>query len=125
MTEGITATYAYAIYNIIKSDNDYIKINYEDLTINPEKNIKRIYKFLNIPIYKHRYIDLEQFSINNIKYDDSVLDGVYHDVKEDKVEKNNYDLDMYLSKSIIDSYKNMSLEKWVKNFLIERGYFES
>jgi len=125
MTEGITATYAYAIHNIIKSNSDYIKINYEDLTINPEKNIKRIYKFLKIPTYEHRYVDLEQFSINNIKYDDSVLDGVYHDVKEDKVEKNNYDLDMYLSESIIDNYKNVSLENWVKDFLIERGYFES
>jgi len=125
MTKGMTATYAYAIHNIIKSNSDYIKINYEDLTINPEKNIKRIYKFLNIPTYEHRYVDLDQFSINNIKYDDSVLDGVYHDVKEDKIEKNHYDLDVYLSKSIIDSYKNMSLEKWVKDFLIERGYFES
>jgi len=125
MTEGITAVYAYAIYNIIKSNNDYIKINYEDLITNPEKNIKRIYKFLKIPTYEHRYVDLEQFSINNIKYDDSVLDGVYHSVKEDKVEKNNYDLNMYLSESIIDGYKNVSLENWVKYFLIERGYFES
>ena len=125
MTEGITATYAYAIHNIIKSDSDYIKINYEDLTINPEKNIKRIYKFLNIPTYEHRYVDLEQFSINNIKYDDSILDGVYHNVKEDKIEKKNYDLNMYLSESIINNYKNMSLEKWVNEFLIERGYFES
>jgi len=125
MTEGMTAIYAYAIYNIIKSNNDYIKINYEDLTINPKKYIKRIYKFLNIPTYEHRYVDLKQFSINNIKYDDSVLDGMYHNVKEDKVEKNNYDLNMYLSESIIDGYKNTSLETWVKDFLIERGYFES
>ena len=125
MTEGITATYAYAIHNIIKSDSDYIKINYEDLTINPEKNIKRIYEFLNIPTYKHRYVNLDQFSINSIKYDDSVLDGMYHDVKEDKVEKTNYNLNMYLSESIINNYKNMSLEKWVNEFLIERGYFES
>jgi len=125
MTEGMTAVNSYAIHNIIKNDNDHIKINYEDLTINPKKYIKRIYKFLNIPTYKHRYVDLEQFSINNIKYDDSVLDGMYHDVKEDKVEKNNYDLNMYLSESIITKYKNMSLEKWVNKFLIQRGYFES
>ena len=117
MTEGITATYAYAIHNIIKSDSDYIKINYEDLTINPEKNIKRIYEFLNISTYNHRYVNLDQFSINSIKYDDTVLDGMYHDVKEDKVEKNNYDLNMYLSESIINKYKNMSLEKWVNKFL--------
>jgi len=32
---------------------------------------------------------------------------------------------MYLSESIINNYKNMSLEKWVNEFLIERGYFES
>ena len=125
MTEGITAIYAYAIHNIIKNDSDYIRINYDDLTINPKKNIKRIYKFLNIPTYKHRYVDLEQLSINNIKYDDSVLGGIYHNVKEDKVEKINYDLNMYLSESIINNYKNMSLEKWVNKFLIERGYFES
>ena len=33
----MTAVNSYAIHNIIKNDNDYIKINYEDLTINPKK----------------------------------------------------------------------------------------
>ena len=110
MTEGMTARCSYAIYNIIQSNSDYIRIDYDDLTTNPEKNINRIYKFLNIPKHKHRYVDMDQLNINNIKYDDSVLDGIHHDVKEGKVEKNNYDLNMYLTESIINKYKNVSLE---------------
>jgi len=110
MTEGMTARCSYAIYNIIQSNSDYIRIDYDDLTTNPEKNINRIYKFLNIPKHKHRYVDIDQLNINNIKYDDSVLDGIHHDVKEDKVKKNNYDLNMYLNESIINKYKNVSLE---------------
>jgi len=110
MTEGMTARCSYAIYNIIQSNSDYIRIDYDDLTTNPEKNINRIYKFLNIPKHKHRYVDMDQLNINNIKYDDSVLDGIHHDVKEDKVKKNNYDLNMYLTESIINKYKNVSLE---------------
>ena len=110
MTEGMTARCSYAIYNIIQSNSDYIRIDYDDLTTNPEKNINRIYKFLNIPKHKHRYVDMNQLNINNIKYDDSVLDGIHHDVKEDKVKKNNYDLNMYLTESNINKYKNVSLE---------------
>jgi len=110
MTEGMTARCSYAIYNIIQSNSDYIRIDYDDLTTNPEKNINRIYKFLNIPKHKHRYVDMDQLNIKNIKYDDSVLDGIHHDVKEDKVKKKNYDLNMYLTESIINKYKNVSLE---------------
>ena len=115
ITEGITASYCYALYNILQSKNDCIRIKYDDLTNNPEKNIKKIYKFLNIPKHNYRYNNLDQLNINNIKYDDSVLDGIHHHIKEEKVEKNNYDLNQYLTQSIIDRYKNISVEKLGKS----------
>ena len=109
MTQGITARFAYAINNILKSKHQYIRITYDELVDNPKKVIESIYDFLGIPVYSHRYTDLEQISINNIKYDDSVLAGIHHDVREDSIQKMNYDMLDYLTPSIINKYKNVEI----------------
>lgn len=111
ITKGITASYCYSLYNILQTNNNYIRINYNDLIANPKNYIDCIYKFLNIPKHNHRYVDLKQLNINNIQYDDTVLETVHHYVKEEKIEKNNYDINQYLTKSVIDKYKNISVEK--------------
>lgn len=116
ITQGITAGYCYAIYNIFQNKNNFIKIQYDDLIKNTERNIEKIYKFLDISTYNHRYTNLDQLSINNTLYDDDVLDGTYHLVKN-KIEKNNYDLNDYLAKETIEKYKNLSIEKVGKSIL--------
>ena len=109
MTEGMTAHYSYAIDNILKNNYDHIKITYDELTNKPKECIEKIYQFLKIPKCNHRFINLDQFSINNIKYDDTVLDGMYHDVREDKVKRNYYDIEKYLTKSVIEKYTNVEV----------------
>jgi len=109
MTQGITARFAYAIDTILKSNHEYMRIAYDELVDNPEKVITDLYTFLELPVYQHRFTDLEQLKINNVEYDDSVLVGTHHDVREDKVEKTNHDIYKYLTPSIINKYQNVRL----------------
>ena len=109
MTEGITARFSYAINNIIKNNYEYLKISYDELTSKPKETIENIYNFLELPNYQHRFENLDQLKVNNIEYDDSVLAGIHHDVREDKVKKINHDMNEYLTPSIINKYKNVDL----------------
>jgi len=109
MTQGMSAHYSYAVDNILKNNYDHIKITYNELTAEPKKCIEKIYKFLNIPEYDHRYVDLDQLVINKVEYDDSVLDGVHHEVRKNKIEKKNPDIEKYLTTSAIEKYKNIKV----------------
>jgi hypothetical protein len=123
MTGGPLTLFSYSIYNILQSKHDYIRISYEELVKNPKNTIQNIYKFLDIPEQNHRYVNLNQLTINNVQYDDTVLGKTYHDVKEDKVEKNSYDINMYLTPKIIEKYKDLSLEKFGKAIINDEALF--
>ena len=51
----------------------------------PVATIKGIYEFLNIPSFKHRFVDLDQVVINGLGYDDSVLGKGLHTIKTKKL----------------------------------------
>ena len=57
-------------------------IEYTDLINNPKKVINGIYKFLDIPEYNHRFINLEQLNINGVKYEEDIK---LHAIKTDKL----------------------------------------
>lgn len=109
MTQGMTAHYSYAIDNILKNHYDHIKITYDELTSKPKECIEKIYEFLEISKYNHRFTNLDQLIINNTQYDDSVLEAIHHDVREDKVERNHYDIEKYLTNSVIEKYTNVEV----------------
>ncbi len=75
----------------------------------PKECIEKIYQFLKIPTYDHRFTNLDQLIINNTQYDDSVLEAIHHDVREDKIERNYYDIEKYLTKSAIEKYTNVKV----------------
>jgi len=58
-------------------------VDYVDLMNEPEQTIKGIYKFLDIPEYNHRFINLEQFNINGVTYNESID---LHKIKTDKID---------------------------------------
>jgi len=109
MTQGMSAHYSYAIDNILKNNYDHIKITYDELSSKPKECIEKIYQFLKIPTYDHRFTNLDQLIINKVKYDDSVLDGVHHEVRKNKIEKKNPDIEKYLTTSAIEKYKNIKV----------------
>jgi len=66
-------------------------IKYDDLVQNPQEEIIKIYKFLNIPYFPHKFTNLQQININGILYDDTIVGNNMHKIKtEIKKEYNPY-----------------------------------
>jgi sulfotransferase len=99
----------WSIKNIIKEKEDYIIINYFELVNKPLNEINKIYSFLNLDKFNHRFNNIDDFSINNIKYDDSILNAPLHKIRTDKIEVNKYNIEDYLPSNIIKEYSNLDI----------------
>ena len=76
-----------AIQNSFNYRDQCCYIKYDDLCQDPEKEIKKVYSFLEEPYFNHRFINLDQININGLSYDDNVLGRNMHTVKKEKIEK--------------------------------------
>ena len=56
-------------------------VKYDDLVARPEKEITKIYKFMEVPYYKHRFEDLKQVEVNGMKYDDTIVGKNMHTIR--------------------------------------------
>jgi hypothetical protein len=108
-SNGMIGKSLWSVKNIIKEKEDYIRINYSDLINKPLDQINKIYKFLNIDNYNHTFKNLNDFSTNNIKYDDSVLNAPLHKIRTDKIKLNKYNIKDYLPANIIKRYSNLDI----------------
>ena len=85
-------------------------VEYKDLVKDPKATVNGVYDFLGIKRYKHRFINLEQFSINGVKYNDDVP-GTAKDMHTIRTEKiNDTPHSTRLPDSVIHKYSN--LEFW-------------
>lgn len=74
----------------------YITINYEEIIEDPKNVIEKIYSFLKIEIFTHRFNNLNQFESNYQKYDDNIhkhSKGM-HEIRTDKISKNHLEIDL-------------------------------
>jgi sulfotransferase len=95
-----------------KNEGIALFIDYNDLVNEPEKTLKKIYKFLDIPYYsKHNYTKLNQFKVNEMSYDDKIIGDNLHTIKTKGISKTKRNLKKLLPKTIIDKYKNLN-ELW-------------
>ena len=85
-------------------------VEYNDLINDPEKTITNIYKFLNIPYFKHSFDKFDQFQIEGQMYDDTEVGQNLHKVKENGLHKN---IHSPLPKSVINKYNNLNF--WRNN----------
>ena len=106
---GIVDRYLWSIENILKNEEDYIIIHYKDLVNNSEKEIKKIYEFLNIPFKKIQLKNFNQFYANNLTYDDSILKSELHKIRTDKVEQIQFSVEEILPKHIIKKYSGLDV----------------
>ena len=106
---GIIGKNLWSIKNIIKEKEDYIIINYLNLINKPLQQINKIYKFLNISNFNHIFKNFDDFSVNNIKYNDTVLNAPLHKIRTDKIELNKYKIEDYLPSHIIKKYSNLDI----------------
>ena len=67
-------------------------IKYNDLVQNPEKEIRKVYNFFQIPYYSGHYFEnLKQISINGLEYNDGIVGKNMHTIRSEiKKEYNPY-----------------------------------
>ena len=79
-------------------------VRYNDLVENPEREIKKVYTFLNLPYYHHQFTNLNQIMVNGIQYNDSVVGKNMHNIRTEKIMK------------VENEYKNKIPERFVKEY---------
>jgi len=91
--------------NLLKSENKHHVhfVDYKELVGKPHQTIKGIYKFLGVPPFKHRFIDLDQVIANGISYNDKVLGEGLHTIKTKKLIKSKTNVNI-LPPEIIKQY---------------------
>jgi sulfotransferase len=96
-----------AVYNLTRPENkEYMHlIEYDDLVNNTKEEIDKVYDYLDIESFEHRFTDLNQLENNGIKYDDSVIGEGLHKVKEDNISKSDYDMWEYLPSDVDKRYR--------------------
>ena len=108
-SNGIIGKNLWSIKNTIESKEDYIIVNYLDLVNNPTNQINKIYKFLKIDTFKHKFENFNQFTANEIEYDDDVLTAELHKIKTDKIEMDEIKIEDYLPSNIIKEYSDLDI----------------
>tara|TARA_R110000796_G_scaffold221061_1_gene337098 strand:- start:100 stop:852 length:753 start_codon:yes stop_codon:yes gene_type:complete len=95
--------------NIVKTKQPHLKITYNDLVKDTEKQIENIYTFFEIPKFKHNYSDLKQFRFNGLKYYDEHLEFNLHAIRTDKIEKEEYPVSDFLNEELITKLKGYNI----------------
>ena len=62
-------------------------VKYDDMITNSEQEFRKIYKFIDLPYFNHRFNNLNQININGLSYNDTVVGTNMHTVKTERVEK--------------------------------------
>jgi hypothetical protein len=106
---GMIGKSLWSIKNIIKEKENNIIIHYKDFIKNPNKEIKTMFDYLEIPFTNFDLSNLKQFSINNVNYNDSIYKAQLHNIRTDKIKLNKYNIKDYLPANIIKQYSNLDI----------------
>ena len=85
--DGAVAKYLNAIKNSYNYQDMCHYVKYDDMVTNPEQEFRKIYKFIDLPYFNHRFNNLNQININGLSYNDTVVGTNMHTVKTERVEK--------------------------------------
>ena len=89
--EGAVAKELKAIQNSFNYKDLCYYLKYDDLVAEPERCIKEVYKFLDIPYFQHKFFDLDQININGLGYNDGIVGKNMHTIRNEiKKEYNPY-----------------------------------
>jgi len=91
--------------NLLKPENKHHVhfVDYKEIVAKPAATMKGIYKFLNIPPFKHWFTNLEQVKVNGLGYDDTLVGKDMHTIKTKKLIKSKTDVNI-LPPEIIKQY---------------------
>ena len=79
--EGAVAKELMSIQYLLHHPEMAVFIKYDDLVQNPEREIRKVYNFLNLPYYSHYFTNLQQIMVNGISYDDRFLGRNMHTIR--------------------------------------------
>jgi len=79
--DGAVAKDLEAIKNAFNYPDICHFVKYDDLISRPEQEMRKIYQFMNLPYYKHKFEDLKQINVNGIGYDDKVVGKNMHTIR--------------------------------------------
>jgi len=79
--EGAVAKDLEAIKNSYNYKDMCHYVKYDDLVSQPEQEIRKVYQFMNLPYFPHRFDNLQQVEVNGMKYDDTVLGKNMHNIR--------------------------------------------
>ena len=89
--DGAVAKELTAIHNSFNYKDLCYYLKYDDLVADPERCIKEVYKFLDIPYFQHKFFDLDQININGLGYNDGIMGKNMHTIRNEiKKEYNPY-----------------------------------
>ena len=80
-TEGAVAKELESIKNSFNFPDICHFVKYNDLVAQPEKEMRKIYEFMNLPYYDHKFEDLKQIEVNGIAYDDKIVGKNMHKIR--------------------------------------------
>jgi len=103
--KGLIARELNCMENLLKPENKHLGhfVDFKEIVEKPTDTLKKIYQFLGIPSFKHRFTDLDQVVINGLGYDDATLGKGMHTVKTKKLIKSKTDVSI-LPSEIIKQY---------------------
>ncbi len=111
--DGVIVKELIGVKHLLRPENKglYHMIEYHNFTAHPKKTIEGVYDYLEIPKFKHRYINLDQFKVNGRGYDDTILGGGLHTIRTDVINSVKYDARSIIPKSIIEKYEQCNFWK--------------
>jgi sulfotransferase len=79
--DGAVAKELEAIKNAYNYPDICYFVKYNDLVAQPEQEIRKVYQFMGLPYFNHRFEDLQQVKVNGIKYDDTIVGKNMHNIR--------------------------------------------
>ena len=93
------------MHNLLEPENKHHVhfVDYKEIVEKPVATLKGIYKFLDIPPFKHRFTNLDQVIVNGLGYDDTIMGKDLHTIKTKKLIKSKTNVNI-LPLEIIKEY---------------------
>ena len=79
--EGAVAKDLEAIKNAFNYPDICHFVKYDDLVAQPEQEIRKVYQFMELPYFNHKFEDLQQVEVNGMKYDDTIVGKNMHNIR--------------------------------------------
>jgi hypothetical protein len=79
--DGAVAKDLEAIKNAFNYPDICHFVKYDDLVAQPEQEIRKVYQFMRLPYFNHKFEDLQQVEVNGMKYDDTIVGKNMHNIR--------------------------------------------